>query len=169
MRLRSYHTIGLTIIALLMTASSLRAQESVTDSLTVRSIFDELALIKEGEGKVFITQSSDIAALVHNRPLLITKEDLQAGYVYQSGYRIQVFSSSDANARSTASYRARQLEDAFPEIETDVLYKAPFWSVRTGSFVTREEATDFIARLKGRFPAIAREMYVVPSKIKVPL
>ena len=165
MRLRLYHTIGLTIITLLMTVSSLRAQESVTDSLTVRNIFDELALIKEGEGTVFVTQSPDIAALVHNRPSLITKDDLQAGYTY----RIQVFSSNDTNARSTASYRARQLKDAYPEIETDVLYKAPFWSVRTGSFVTREEARDFIARLKGRFPAFAREMYVVPSKIKVPL
>lgn len=169
MRLRSYHTIALAIITLLMSASTLRAQESVTDSLTVRSIFDELALIKEGEGTVFITQSPDIAALVHNRPTLITKDDLQAGYTYRSGYRIQVFSSNDTNARSTASYRAQQLKDAFPEIETDVLYKAPFWSVRTGSFVTREEARDFIDSLKGRFPAFAREMYVVPSKIKVPL
>lgn len=166
-----YHIIlwGLLIATLLAIAPDLRAQESIKDSLTIHTIFDELARIEEGKGVVFIVQSTDIQALVHRRPTLITKDDLTSGYTYRSGYRIQVFSSNAPNARNTASYRARQLESAYPEIETDVLYKAPFWSVRTGSFISRSEAQEFIARLKDRFPGFAREMYVVPSQIKVPL
>lgn len=169
MRTRYHILWGLLIVTLLTITPSLRAQSSIKDSLTIRSIFDELAVIEDGQGTVFVTQSSDIQALVHHRPTLITKDDLTSGYTYRSGYRIQVFSSNATNARNTASYRARQLKDAYPEIETDVLYKAPFWSVRTGSFITRGEAQEFISRLKSRFPGFAREMYVVPSKIKVPL
>ena len=125
MRLRSYHTIGLVIITLLMTASSLRAQESVIDSLTVRSIFDELALIKEGEGTVFITQSPDIAALVHNRPSLITKDDLQAGYTYRSGYRIQVFSSNDTNAVVATIKSSREMAAMAAQMEAEEEVAAP--------------------------------------------
>jgi hypothetical protein len=168
----SYRRVTLAVLTLLLALPALRAQEpqeEPTTGLAVRSIIDELTLIREGEGRVFIVQSPAIAALVHRRPSLITRGDLSDGYIYQSGYRVQVFSSNTPDARLTATRRAEEIRQAFPEMETDVLYKAPFWSVRMGNFLTRDQAKDFITQLKDEFPAFAREMYIVPSKIKVPL
>lgn len=160
---------ALTLLLLCGTAPLLSAQALPEDSVPILSIFDELALPRDGQGTIYVLQSTAIRAVVHRRPTLITRGDLADGYSLRSGYRVQVFSSNAPGARATASARARLLEEAFPEIETDVLYRAPFWSVRTGSFVTRAEAQEFIARLKEHFPSFAREIYVVPSKIKVPL
>lgn len=172
MRLRSiYRRVTLVVLVLLPALPMLRAQEPQEEvpALPVRSIIDELTQAREGEGLVYIAQSPAIAALVHNRPSLITRGDLSDGYVYQSGYRVQVFSSNAPDARLTATRRAEEIRQAFPEMETDVLYKAPFWSVRMGNFLTRDQAKDFITQLKDEFPSFARDMYIVPSRIKVPL
>lgn len=157
------------LLLALLPLTPLGAQEIAGDTVMIRSIFDELALPREGEGRVFVMQSDFIRSRVHDCPSGMTHGSIAESFTYRQGFRVQVFSSNAIDARSTASKRAELLREAFPDIETEVLYKAPFWSVRTGNFFNREEARQFLDELKSRFPDLAREMYIVPSKIKIPL
>lgn len=84
------------------------------------------------------------------------------------GYRIQVFSGNNARtAKREASVRAESIGEQFPEHATYVTYEAPYWRTRIGDFKTYEDASAAMAMIKNAFPAFAREMRLVRSRIKI--
>lgn len=83
------------------------------------------------------------------------------------GYRIQVYSGNNARySKGEAQNRAAAIAAAFPEHATYVTYDAPYWRLRVGDFRTYEDASAALSVLKAQFPAYARELRLVRSKIK---
>ena len=44
-------------------------------------------------------------------------------------------------------------------------YKAPYWRLRVGNYLTREEAEIALEDLKTKFPSLAGEMVIVRDRI----
>jgi hypothetical protein len=82
------------------------------------------------------------------------------------GFRIQVFSSLERRGANEALEKLiGWWRDAYGGAEGSapayVVYEQPFYKVRYGDFVSREEAKEVVTRLTTSFPGA----FVVPSKI----
>ncbi len=137
----------------LLTAGSAKAQYS--------SIIDRLKADVPGEGKVTITADEKILALTGK---CMAGDDT---CLKLNGFRINVFSGNNRDAKETALSRERMIKEKFPEVSTYVIYNSPVFRLRVGDFQHTEEATAFLFQLKKEFPQFAREMFVVSDEIKI--
>lgn len=127
------------------------------------TIIQALNKPKTGEGIVIIHQSKSIAGLLGSRSWNNSKEPLT-----QEGYRVQVFSGNSQNkSKNEAFYKEGKVKSMFPEIETYVTFKSPFWRLRIGNYRSFEEADQTMRKLKRAFPEFGKEMYVVKDEIKI--
>lgn len=146
----------------------LKPQQEKPEPPKRTSIIEHLETPKIGEGSIRIFQSPAIRTVVKLRPNSISSNDLSGGYSVISGYKVQVYSGNASDSKAVAQQRSAMVQEKFPELETDLLYKAPFWRVRAGNFVTQGEAREYLNMLKKEFPRFGKEMFVVRASIKVP-
>lgn len=135
---------------------------------TKPSILDVLQQDKPGTGVILITQSPAIQELIGKKANPLDNARVIGGYAILRGYKIQAYSGNLANSRGIASAREKQINALYPELMPVVEYDAPFWRLRVGNFIEREEAQQTLQELRKAFPAFSREMYIVRSQIKVP-
>lgn len=102
------------------------------------------------------------------RELMVNKRlGIQRGVQEVNGYRVQVFSS---NQQQSAKNRALLLQqDLSSQLEEPVyaISEPPFWKVRIGNFLTREEANNYRITFISQYPELQGSTYVVPDKIIV--
>ena len=138
--LRRYRlTLGLLLCALV--SGSLAAQ-TLPEKSRPRNIFEALEEPSSGEGR-------------------------DGNYTLLMGYRIQVFNSNLPNAKAEAYSRAEQLKRLAPSMSSYITYKAPFWKLTIGNFLTREEASQTRTSLVRTLPSWMRESYVVRDKVRI--
>lgn len=77
------------------------------------------------------------------------------------GYRIQVVSTNDRNKAFTAKSTIYQ---QFPELKAYLLYQSPFYKLKVGNFLKREDAEEYIIAIKQYFPS---GVYIVRDVIEV--
>jgi hypothetical protein len=77
------------------------------------------------------------------------------------GYRIQVVSTNDRNKAFTAKSTIYQ---QFPELKAYLLYQSPFYKLKVGNFLKREDAEEYITAIKQYFPS---GVYIVRDVIEV--
>ena len=88
--------------------------------------------------------------------------------VHKAGYRIQVYSDNNQRmARSNAERIASRISSEYPLLGTYMVYKAPYWRLKVGDFLTREDAVAVMAELKKSFASLAGEMIIVRDRINV--
>jgi hypothetical protein len=87
---------------------------------------------------------------------------IQGDRVIIDGYRIQIFFS---NERKLADDQRQKFTRLFPEQETLIEYDAPNYTVRVGTFKTRDEAEDFRHLITQDFPMSIIQRH----KIQIPL
>ena len=135
-----------------------------------RNILLDLSSVKAGQGVIRIHQSDAIRSLVKVRKSSDSGL-LDAGALYTTmpGYKVQVYSGNDRESRGIANSRSAQVKKLYPDLESVILYSAPFWKVQVGNFVTREEAQEVLDRIKKSFPAFGKQSFIVRSTIKVPI
>ena len=78
-----------------------------------------------------------------------------------AGYRIQVINTSDRNAAISAKTKIYQL---YPELKAYLLYQAPYFRLRVGNFIDREEAEDYRKSLSREFP---NSVFLVRDTVEV--
>ncbi|MDY3067351.1 SPOR domain-containing protein [Porphyromonas sp.] len=156
-------TLGWIVLALLLLSNSAAMAQD-----TKPNIFDALQQDKPGAGIILITQSPAIQELIGKRANPLDNARVVGGYAILRGYKIQVYSGNLSSSRGIASSRERQINALYPELMPTVEYDAPFWRLRVGNFIEREEAQQALEELRKAFPAFSREMYIVRSQIKVP-
>lgn len=138
---------------------------SMSAQVPVQSIFD---LLKQGgphKGKITITQSSHIRRVVGQRAESLIGMDAHDGISKMKGYRIQIYSGNRTNSKSIAEERARRISELKPEYSTYIKYKAPFWRLHVGNFLTYQEAQAAMHQLKAAVPSYAKEMIVVRDQV----
>lgn len=118
---------------------------------------------KAGQGVVIVHQSDAIANLLGVRVYGENKNEL-----IQEGYRVQVFSGNNqTKSKSEANWKQEKVKELFPNLQTYVTFKSPFWRLRVGDFRSYEEADQLMRQLKRAFPQFGKEMYVVRDEIKI--
>ncbi len=80
------------------------------------------------------------------------------------GYRVEIFFSSDLNARQRAQKIKGEFLSSYPETNVYITYVSPDFKVRVGDFRTRNEALKLMKEIQGRFP----KAFVVPDLIEIP-
>lgn len=155
----------LILIALLIPTIILSAQTITQDSIfvedsTVTTPIKEAILLVDNMEYAVVHQDSTI------RQLMIDKQlGIERGQIIVSGFRVQVYSSNQQQvAKNEALILQQELEDLLSQ-PVYAISEPPFWKVRIGNFLTREEASAYIAELISQRADLQSSTYIVPDKV----
>jgi hypothetical protein len=119
----------------------------------------------ENAGRLVIDQNPSIDTLIGRYILMNEKVYEQYGYYGMKGYRIQIYNSSNRNAREESSKARAEFISRFPDIVSYPMYSEPgYFKVRVGDFRTKAEATKLFLAISKVFP----DAYIVPDVINFP-
>lgn len=81
------------------------------------------------------------------------------------GFRVQIYSSSDKNAREESGKIRQEFIVRFPEIISYATFDRPgYYKIRVGNYRTRIEGTKYLLMIRKVFP----DAYLVPDIIDFP-
>ena len=119
----------------------------------------------EKSGHLEIVQDAAIDTLLSRYILMSRKVYEEKGYYGMNGYRIQIYSSSNRNAREESSKTRAEFISKFPDIISYQMYSEPgYFKIRAGDFRTKTEATRLFLAVSRVFP----NSYIVPDVINFP-
>lgn len=123
-----------------------------------QSFTDHLKSKVEGQGTVTVHQDPLIDCMVNGtKHASFDKKDekkdtklVQTGKKIKArGYRIQVYwGGSTLNDKTKAQYAGTKISLAFPELQAYTTFESPNWRCRVGDFVTRNEAAEYLSKIK---------------------
>jgi hypothetical protein len=150
------------IIGIIICIPSL-SQDIVTsiDSLTKNDTI-KVILLKDIMENALIHQDSMIDRLIIDKRL-----GRQRGQQELNGFRVQVYSSNQQQvAKNEAISLQQDLKDKL-DYPIYIISEPPFWKVRIGNFLTREEANTYKEQLLVQYPNLYGSTYIVPDKITI--
>jgi hypothetical protein len=116
-------------------------------------------------GKLNIIQDPALDTLINRYILANRTQEEKIGYSGMEGYRIQIYSSSNRNAREESSKAQGDFMNKFKDIDSYQLFAEPgYWKIRVGNFRTKTEATRLFLLISKVFP----DAYIVPDIINFP-
>ena len=117
-------------------------------------------------GKLNIIQNPSIDTLIDR--YILANENISRnnnGQYGMEGFRIQIYSSSNRNAREESNKARAAFISKFPDIASYQLYAEPgYFKIRAGDFRTKTEATKLFLLVSKEFP----NAYLVPDIINFP-
>ena len=144
-------------------------------TMSAQEFIDHLTSKAAGQGTVTVHQDSLLDDIVNGKKQFVPekkeeKKDLpgiQTGKRMKArGYRIQVYWGGSARADQTNAQRAgTKVTTLFPELQAYTTFESPNWRCRVGDFVTRQEASDYLSKLKEA--KISRDAIIVKSEIYI--
>jgi hypothetical protein len=116
-------------------------------------------------GQLRIIQDPSIDTLI-TRYILVNENIYRDNGQYgMEGFRIQIYSSSNRNAREESNKARAAFIGKFPDIVSYQLYAEPgYFKIRAGDFRTKTEATKMFLLVSKEFP----DAYLVPDIINFP-
>jgi hypothetical protein len=122
--------------------------------------------INSHSGQLNIVQDPAIDTLISR--YILANENIYRdnnGQYGMEGFRIQIFSSSNRNARDESNKARAAFMSKFPDLASYQLYAEPgYFKVRVGDFRTKTEATKLFQLISKEFP----DAYLVPDMINFP-
>ena len=116
-------------------------------------------------GKLGIVQDPAIDSLINRYILMSKKTYNDNGHYGMDGFRIQIYSSSNRNAREESNKANVDFMSKFPDIRSYSLFAEPvYYKIRVGDFRTKTEATRLFLIISKVFP----DAYIVPDIINFP-
>lgn len=111
-----------------------------------------------GKGKTTIVGDTRVTQLVEKHI------ELNERVKTIPGYRIQVASLSGNDSRRRAFELKDKIKEAFPDVETYIVFDEPSFKVKVGDFRTKLEAFAFLSDMKTSFPGtiIKDNVYALP-------
>lgn len=159
------HMRGFVVVLLFCTGLSCLAQEVSMDSVFV----GDSVVVEDTLQAVLLTDVMENATVHQDsmvRQLMIDKQlGIQRGKVEVDGFRVQVYSS---NQQQIAKNESLILQQELEKVLSKTVYtisEPPFWKVRVGDFLTREDAMLYKNELVAQFPDLQSSAYVVPDKV----
>lgn len=150
----------LSFLAIQATFSILGAQ-SFTQKLTTPTkgtvtLHQDQRLTKIVDGTNYTSVTGD-----DGQPLVKTGKKTKV-----RGYRIQVFFGDSSKAdRDKAKKVGNAVTNAFSELEAYVDYESPHYRCRVGDFATREEAKEYLEKIKEA--GLGKDAMIIRSEIFV--
>jgi hypothetical protein len=120
---------------------------------------------KSRSGQLRIMQDPSIDTLITRYILANQNIYRDNGRYGMDGFRIQIYSSSNRNARDESNKARAAFISKFPDIISYQLYAEPgYFKIRAGDFRTKTEATKLFMLVSKEFP----DAYLVPDIINFP-
>jgi hypothetical protein len=119
-------------------------------------------------GSLNIIQEPNVDTLIY-RYILANKVLQQNGDGDMDGFRIQIYSSSDRNARDESNKIRAEFMIIFPDISSDVKYREPgYFLVKAGNFRTKLEGTKWLYLIRKKYPnaILVPDLIYFPDLIK---
>lgn len=172
--------IYITTLLISLTGINTSAQER-------RTIVQELNTSKPRQGNIRIYIDPGLRnipgvtvpweTLWNNQNLLLQRGDSlytpnllppNSSFVKRQGFKVQLFAGNNPRqAKNEAVHKEQLFKEKFPHWSTSLTYQAPYWRLRVGDFITREEAESARKEITKAFPSFGKEIYVVKSEISV--
>jgi len=116
-------------------------------------------------GKLKIIQDPSIDTLISRYIMINENIYSDHGQYGMEGFRIQIYSSSNRNAREESNKARAAFISKFPDMASYQLYAEPgYFKIRAGDFRTKTEATRLFLLVSKDFP----DAYLVPDIINFP-
>jgi hypothetical protein len=116
-------------------------------------------------GQLKIIQDPELDTMINRYILGFKNLEDKNGYSGMEGYRIQIYSSSNRNAREESGKARAEFMSKFPDIVSYPLFAEPgYYKIRVGDFRTKTEATRLFLMISKVFP----DAYIVPDIINFP-
>jgi hypothetical protein len=110
-------------------------------------------------GKLVISQDPRVDTLITR--YIIYNRRLNG----MEGFRIQIFNSSEKNAREASGKVRAEFMSKFPDIVSYASFDRPsYYKIRVGDYRTRIEGTKYLLMVRKVFP----DAYLVPDVINFP-
>jgi hypothetical protein len=91
----------------------------------------------------------------------------QRGQHQVNGFRVQVYASNTPQVAKNEALDLYETISSQVNMPVYVISEPPFWKVRIGNFLTREEANDYRMTFVAQYPELQGSTYVVPDKVIV--
>ena len=134
--------------------------DTVLDNDTVLMDSVHVVLITEDMSNAIVHQDSAIIRLMTDKRLGRVR-----GEQIVDGFRVQVYASNRQQVAKNEALMLQQRIEPLLEVPVYALSEPPFWKVRIGNFLTREDANAYKDVLLNMFPDMVGSTYVVPDKI----
>lgn len=128
------------------------------DTALINSV--HVVLITEDMSNAIVHQDSAIIRLMTDKRLGRVR-----GEQIVDGFRVQVYASNRQQVAKNEALMLQQRIEPLLEVPVYALSEPPFWKVRIGNFLTREDANAYKDVLLNMFPDMVGSTYVVPDKI----
>lgn len=123
-------------------------------------IFSATQLFANCADTIIVYKDARMDTLVAKQAAMNKRMLLKASGGLVKGYRIQVLSTS---SRDEAFKIKSELLSKFPEQKSYVLFQSPYFKVRIGNFLKREDAEALRTQLNNTFPF---SVYVVDDMVE---
>lgn len=136
-----------------------------TDTLQVVDSLQQDTLhtfILDDMPNVLVHQDSAITLLLEDKSY-----NRQRGQHQVSGFRVQVYASNTPQVAKNEALDLYETISSQVNMPVYVISEPPFWKVRLGDFLTREEAIEYKNQLNVLFPHLQGSTYVVPDQVTV--
>lgn len=116
-------------------------------------------------GQLNIIQDPAVDTLISRYILGNKNLSQEPGKFGMAGFRIQIYASSNRNAREESNKVNADFISKFPDVNSYTLYANPgYFKIRVGDFRTKTEATKLFLIVSKAFP----DAYLVPDYINFP-
>lgn len=137
--------------------------------LPVDTILDNDTALIDSVHVVLITEDMSNAIVHQDSAIIRLMTDKRLGRVrgeqIVDGFRVQVYASNRQQVAKNEALMLQQRIEPLLEVPVYALSEPPFWKVRIGNFLTREDANAYKDVLLNMFPDMVGSTYVVPDKI----
>lgn len=136
-----------------------------TDTLQVVDSLQQDTLhtfILDDMPNAIVHQDSAITLLLEDKSY-----NRQRGQHQVSGFRVQVYASNTPQVAKNEALELYETISSQVNMPVYVISEPPFWKVRLGDFLTREEAIEYKNQLNVLFPHLQGSTYVVPDQVTV--
>ena len=162
------------ILTTLLWVVELSAQELYLDTVQLDTLHvDTLHVdtLQEDTLHTFILDAMPNVVVHQDSAITLLLEDKsynrQRGQRQVSGFRVQVYASNTPQVAKNEALDLHETLSSQVSMAVYVISEPPFWKVRLGDFLTREEAIDYKNQLNILFPHLQGSTYVVPDQVTI--
>jgi hypothetical protein len=157
------------ILTTLLWVVGLSAQELYLDTVPVDTL--QVDTLQEDTLHTFILDAMPNVVVHQDSAITLLLEDKsynrQRGQRQVSGFRVQVYASNTPQVAKNEALDLHETLSSQVSMAVYVISEPPFWKVRLGDFLTREEAIEYKNQLNVLFPHLQGSTYVVPDQVTV--
>ena len=157
------------ILTALLWVVGVSAQELYLDTMPVDTL--QVDTLQEDTLHTFILDAMPNVVVHQDSAITLLLEDKsynrQRGQRQVSGFRVQVYASNTPQVAKNEALDLHETLSSQVSMAVYVISEPPFWKVRLGDFLTREEAIDYKNQLNILFPHLQGSTYVVPDQVTV--